>query len=59
MGAEWLTVGERARAASLRSGGWAVDIGIFGTNLFVPHVTRELEAGDGALWRLETPERER
>lgn len=41
----------------LRSGGWAVDIGIFGTNLFVPDVARELEAGDGTLWRLETPER--
>jgi hypothetical protein len=37
----------------LRHGGWAVDIGVFGKNLFVSDVVREIEAGNGLLWRIE------
>ena len=40
----------------LRHGGWAVDIGVFGRNLFVSDVVREIEAGNGLLWRIEDPD---
>jgi hypothetical protein len=35
-----------------RRGGWIVDIGIFGPNLFAPDVVRALEAGNGQLWTI-------
>lgn len=37
----------------LRSGGSSVDIGLFGSSLFVPDARRALEAGKGQLWSIE------
>lgn len=44
---------------ALRHGGWVIDIGFFGQNLFVPEVARDLEAGDGLLWHIEPPSQAR
>jgi hypothetical protein len=39
-----------------RRGGWAVDLGIFGSDLFAADVTHALEAGNGHLWTItESP----
>jgi len=40
----------------LRHGGWVLDIGVFGQDVFVPDVIRELEAADGILWEIEALE---
>ena len=40
----------------VRSGAWALDIGLYGPNLFVPDVVSELKSGDGILWKIEEPE---
>lgn len=37
----------------LRNGAWSVDIGFFGSGLFIRDVTRELKAGDGILWKIK------
>ena len=37
----------------LRSGGWSVDIGLFGSSLFVPEARCALEAGKGELWNFD------
>jgi hypothetical protein len=37
----------------LRAGGWSVDIGLFGSSLFVPEARRALEAGKGELWNFD------
>lgn len=41
---------------AVRNGAWIVDLGLFGSVLFVPDVARELEAGHGILWEIETGE---
>jgi len=42
---------------ALRHGAWTLDIGVFGAELFVPDVVRELEEGDGTVWQIEPPDR--
>jgi hypothetical protein len=37
----------------LRHGATTLDIGLFGSNLFVPDVLGELDARNGSLWRIE------
>lgn len=37
----------------IRHGSWTVDIGFFGTGLFVPQVAREIQAAHGVLWHIE------
>ena len=44
---------------ALRHGAWVVDLGFFGGNLFVRDVARDLVAGAGVLWEIETPSRAR
>jgi hypothetical protein len=39
----------------LRKGAWALDIGLFGGNLFVSDVMNEIKAQDGTLWQIEKP----
>jgi hypothetical protein len=36
----------------LRHGGWAVDIGLLGSRLFVADALQQLQAGDGDLWKI-------
>jgi hypothetical protein len=36
----------------LRHGGWAVDLGLLGSNVFVADALQELQAGDGGLWTI-------
>lgn len=36
----------------LRMGAWAIDLGLFGSSLFVSEARRALEAGDGELWEI-------
>jgi len=43
----------------LRHGAWILDIGLFGRSLFGREVARDLKAGDGILWAIETVERTR
>ena len=43
-------------ADALRHGAWVMDIGVFGRDAFVPDVARELEAANGILWEIETPD---
>jgi len=43
----------------VRSGAWALDIGLYGPSLFVPDVISELKSGDGILWKIEEPEGQR
>jgi hypothetical protein len=31
---------------------WSLDLGLFGSKLFVPIVAREIETGNGSLWRI-------
>ena len=44
---------------ALRHGAWVVDLGFFGGNLFARDVDRDLVAGAGVLWEIETPSRAR
>lgn len=37
----------------LRRGAQILDIGLFGSKLFEADVVREIEAGNGTLWRIE------
>ena len=37
----------------LRNGAAAVDIGLLGSDLFVPEVMGEIQARNGSLWRIE------
>ena len=39
----------------LRKGAWVLDIGLFGSKLFVPDVIGEIEARNGTLWQIEKP----
>jgi hypothetical protein len=32
---------------------WLLDIGLFGSQLFVPSVAKAIEVGHGILWRIE------
>jgi hypothetical protein len=32
---------------------WALDIGMFGSRLFVPSVAKEIETGNGSLWKIQ------
>ena len=36
----------------IRSGAWMLDLGLFGSGLFIPDVVRELQAGNGTLWEI-------
>ena len=38
----------------LRNGAWLVDLGLFGSRLFVPDVLRSLKAYNGSLWQIIT-----
>jgi hypothetical protein len=40
----------------LRHGAWVLDIGLFGSSLFVPDVVSEIEARNGTLWRIDNSE---
>jgi hypothetical protein len=39
----------------LRQGAAAVDIGLLGSEIFVPEVMGGIQARNGSLWRIETP----
>ena len=39
---------------ALANGGWVVDLGFFGSNLFLSEAASELEAGNRLLWQIET-----
>ena len=43
-------VAEALYHEELRAGAWAVDVGLFGSELFVPDARRVLAVGDGELW---------
>lgn len=43
----------------LRQSAWVLDLGLFGSDLFVSDVARGLEAGHGILWEIETTEHAR
>jgi hypothetical protein len=36
----------------LRHGGWAVDIGLLGSSVFVADALQQLQTGDGDLWKI-------
>ena len=36
----------------LRYGGWAVDVGLLGSSVFIADALQELQAGDGDLWKI-------
>jgi hypothetical protein len=36
----------------LRHGGWAVDVGLLGSSVFVADILQQLQAGDGDLWKI-------
>jgi hypothetical protein len=40
----------------IRAGAWTLDIGLFGSRLFARDVTRELQAADGILWKIQQRE---
>ena len=39
----------------LRKGAWALDIGLFGSKLFIADVMSEIKARNGTLWQIEKP----
>lgn len=39
-------------AEELRGGGWVLDIGLYGPELFLDEVLAELRAADGILWEI-------
>ena len=39
----------------LRKGAWALDIGLFGSKLFVADVMSAIKARNGTLWQIEKP----
>jgi hypothetical protein len=41
----------------LRNGAQVLDIGLFGSRLFLPDVISEIEARNGTLWRIENREK--
>jgi hypothetical protein len=41
----------------LRYGGWAVDVGLLGSSVFVADALQELQAGDGDLWKIVETEK--
>ncbi|MBI2987054.1 MAG: hypothetical protein HYY45_09835 [Deltaproteobacteria bacterium] len=45
-------------SAEVRNGAWALDIGLYGPELFVRDVISEIRSGDQILWSIERPERE-
>ena len=45
-------VAEALYHEELRAGAWAVDVGLFGSGLFVPDARRVLASGDGELWEI-------
>jgi hypothetical protein len=46
------TVAGEVYAEELRKGSGVLDIGLFGSRLFSSDVVRELEGGDGVLWKI-------
>jgi hypothetical protein len=47
-----ILVAEALYREELRAGGWAVDVGLFGKNLFANEARRVLEDGNGELWQI-------
>lgn len=45
-------VAEAFYREELRAGAWAVDVGLFGSGLFVPEARRALASGEGELWEI-------
>ena len=45
-------VAEALYHEELHAGAWAVDVGLFGSGLFVAEARRTLRAGDGELWNI-------
>lgn len=45
-------VAEALYREELRAGAWAVDVGLFGSGLFVAEARRTLESGNGELWEI-------
>ena len=42
----------------LRYGGWAIDVGLLGSSMFVADTLQELSAGDGDLWKIVEADKE-
>lgn len=40
----------------LRHGGWAVEFGVLGPNVFIADAFQELQSGDGDLWKIDKSE---
>ena len=36
----------------IADGAWLIDLGLFGSALFVPDVSKEIHAGDGKFWEI-------
>ena len=36
----------------LDDGAWVLDLGMFGSGLFIPDLAREIRAGNGILWQI-------
>ncbi len=49
-------VASEVYSEELRNGAWILDIGLFGSRLFVPAVAGEIKARNGTLWQIEKPE---
>ena len=35
---------------------WVLDIGVLGSKIFVPGVAKEIEKGNGSLWKISEPD---
>jgi hypothetical protein len=46
------SVAESLYRDELRAGGWMIDLGLFGSRLFVDDARRLLWSGDGELWEI-------
>jgi hypothetical protein len=49
-----LRVASQLYLDELRNGAAGVDIGFFGSSLFVPEVVRTIQERNGTLWKIET-----
>jgi hypothetical protein len=50
---------EKLYRDELRHGGWAVDLGLLGSNMFFMEVLHELHNGNGGLWKIIESDGER
>ena len=46
-------MGEFLYRKELRDGGWLLDLGLFGSGLFVADAKRELRAGRDVIWEID------